>query len=116
MVLDGIICSAGEEAGDGGPLVAVEGVGPDDNVVLLRRKGLVLDGGAELVAPPEAAGLAGAAGDACADEGPVAWAVLGNQLDERGVLLWAPRPLHSILITVDHAHDDHHTTMMIRGS
>lgn len=96
MILNRIVGAAGEEASDGGPLVAVEGVCPDDGGVLGRRERLVLHVGAELVAPPQPARLAGAAGDAGADEGPVARAVLGHQLDESGVLLWAPRPLHSV--------------------
>lgn len=96
MILDRIVGAAGEEASDGGPLVAVEGVCPDDRGVLCRSERLVLHVGAELVTPPQPARLAGAAGDAGADEGPVARAVLGHQLDESGVLLWAPRPLHSV--------------------
>ncbi|TQD91160.1 hypothetical protein C1H46_023243 [Malus baccata] len=90
VIFDGIVGAAGEEAGDGGPLITVEGMSLDNNGVLLRRKGLVLDGGAELIAPTEAAGLAGAAGNASADEGPVTGAVLGHQFDQGGVLLRAP--------------------------
>ena len=93
MVLDGIVGAAGEEAGDGGPAVAVAGVGGEDGVVLGGGEGAVLDVGAELVAPAQAAGLAGAAPDVLAYEGPVAGAVAVHQAGQDLVLLRAPRPL-----------------------
>ena len=34
VVLDGVVCASGQEAGDGGPLVAMDGVGPQDLLVL----------------------------------------------------------------------------------
>lgn len=61
MVFDGIIGPAGEKAGNGGPTVAVAGMGGDDGVIFGRRERAVLDTRAELVAPTEAAGFAGAA-------------------------------------------------------
>ena len=93
MVLDGVVGAAREEARDGGPLVAVAGVGGEDERVLARREGAVVHVGAELVAPAEAAGLAGAAGDGGADEAPAVGAVLLHQAGQQAVLLGAPRPL-----------------------
>lgn len=90
MVLDGVVGTAGQEARNGGPLVAVEGVSLDYDGILGGSKRAVLDGGAELIAPPEPARLAGAAGYADADEGPIARAVLLHELDESGVFLGAP--------------------------
>lgn len=96
MVLDAVVGAAGEEAGDGGPLVAVEGVGSGDDGVLGGGEGVVLYGWGQLIAPPEAARLAGAARDLFADEGPVPRAVLLHQLFQSRVLLWAPRPFNPI--------------------
>lgn len=76
MILDGVVGPAGEEAGYGGPFVAEFGMGPNNGVVLVGREGAVLHLRRELVAPPQAAALAGSAGDGFADEGPVSGAVL----------------------------------------
>ena len=42
VVLDGVVGAAGEEAHDGGPVVAEPRVGADDGGVLLGREGPVL--------------------------------------------------------------------------
>ena len=68
VVLDGVVGAAGEEARDGGPLVAEPCVRAEDGVVLLGREGAVLHLRRQLVAPPEAARLAGATRDGAADE------------------------------------------------
>lgn len=90
MVLDGVVSAAGEEARDGGPFVAVNGVRLDDDRVLRRGKRAVLHVGAELIAPPETAGLAGSARDAGADDRPVPRTVLADELHQRLVLLRTP--------------------------
>ena len=96
MVLDGVVGSAREEAGYGGPLVSESGVGPDYGVVLFRREGPVLHLRGQLVAPSEPAGLAGAARDGLADQGPVPGPVLLHQLLQSLVLFWAPWALDPI--------------------
>jgi hypothetical protein len=96
VVLDGVVGAAGEEARDGGPLVAEPGVRAEDGVVLLGREGPVLHLRRQLVAPPEAARLAGAARDGPADEGPVAGAVAGHQALQGLVLLGAPGALDPV--------------------
>lgn len=58
MVLDAVVGATGKEAGNGGPLVAVDGVGPDDDGVLGGCEGAVLYARAQLIAPPEAARFA----------------------------------------------------------
>jgi hypothetical protein len=68
VVLDGVVGAPGEQAGDGGPLVAEPGVGAEDGVVLVGGEGAVLHLRGKLVAPPEAARLAGPAGDGLADK------------------------------------------------
>lgn len=90
MVLDGVVGPAGEQPGNGGPAVAVAGVSRHDGVVLGGGEGAVLDVGAELVAPPETAGLTGPALDVAADEGPVPRAVALDEAGEDPVLLGAP--------------------------
>lgn len=95
MVFDRVIGSAREEAGNGGPAVAVPGVGGEDGVVLGGGEGAVLDGGAELVAPAEAAGLTGAAFNVAADQGPVSGAVFVDESGQDPILLGAPRALDS---------------------
>lgn len=96
MVLDGIVGAAGEEPRDGGPAVAVLVVRREDGVVLGGGEGAVLDGGAELVAPAQAAGLAGAALDVFADERPVSGAVSVDESGQDAVLLGAPWALDSL--------------------
>jgi len=97
VVLDGVVGSALEQAGYGGPFVAEAGMGPDYGVVFLGREGPVLDLGRELIAPAEPAGLAGAARDGLADEGPVPGSVLLDELLQSVVFLgapWAFDPVH----------------------
>jgi len=97
VVLDCVVGSALEQAGYGGPFVAEAGMGPDYGVVLFGGEGAVLDLGRELIAPAEAAGLAGAARDGLADEGPVPGPVLLDQPLESLVLFgapWAFDPVH----------------------
>lgn len=55
VVLDSVVGASGQEARDGGPLVAVEGVGLGDDVILGGGEWAVLHVGAQLVAPPETA-------------------------------------------------------------
>lgn len=95
MVFDGVVGAAGEEAGDGGPLVAVEGVGFDDEGVLGGGERAVVDAGAQLVAPPQAARLAGPPWYPGAYQGPVARTMLVDELYEGGILLWAPRAFYT---------------------
>ena len=61
MVFDGIIGSPREEASNGGPPVAVAGMGSDDGVILRLGERVVLDAGTELVTPTEPAGFSRAA-------------------------------------------------------
>jgi hypothetical protein len=98
VVLDGVVGASREQAGDGGPLVAEAGVGAQDGVVLVRGEGAVLHLRGELVAPPEAARLAGPPRDGLADEGPVARAVAANQTLQRVVLLGAPGALDPVYV------------------
>lgn len=100
VVLDSIVGSAAEHAGNRGPFVAVLGVGSHYSGILFRSEGAVLDLGAQLVAPSEPAGLARSAGDRFADQGPVAWPVFLNKMLQRCVLLGAPRPLDPIGLIV----------------
>lgn len=100
MVLDGIVRSAAEHAGNRGPFVAVLGVGSDDGGILFRCKGAVLDLGTQLVAPSEPARLARSTGDRFADQGPVAWPIFLNEMLQRGVFLGTPRPLDPIGLIV----------------
>lgn len=98
MVLDGIVGAAGKEASDGGPAVAVLVVGRKDGVVLRRGEGAVLHRGAELVAPPQAAGLPGTALYVLADHRPVPGAVPVDEPGQDPVLLGAPRTLDSLSV------------------
>jgi hypothetical protein len=76
-------------------------------------EGFALDLRVELVAPAEAAGLAGAAGDPLRNRGPVPGPVSSHQIGEQGVLLRRPRPLHSLirrrspLRPIECSRDDH---------
>ncbi len=65
----------------------MELVRADDDGVLPRVEGLLLDVGVELVAPPKAAALAGAAPDMVGDLGPVLGAVQADEGAEQVVLL-----------------------------
>lgn len=96
VVLDGVVGPAGEHASNGGPPVAIHGVRSEDGVVLGGGERAVLDGGAELVAPPEPAGLPGPALDVAADEGPVPGAVALHEPGEDAVLLGTPGALHPV--------------------
>lgn len=104
VVLDGVVGSAVEEAGDGGPLVAEAGVGPDYGVVFLWREGTVLHLRGELVAPPEPARLAGPTGYRLADQRPVTRTVLLYQPLQSVVLFGAPWTLYPIHIFSAHCH------------
>lgn len=97
MVLDGVVRSAGQETRNGGPLISMDGVSPDDDGVFIGSKRAVLYAGAKLIAPSEPARLAGATWYVDTDERPIARAVLVDEVDERGVLLGAPRAFHSII-------------------
>lgn len=55
----------------------------------------MVDAGAELVAPPEAAGFARTAGNAAADERPVARAALFDEARQLLVFFGAPWPFNS---------------------
>lgn len=90
MVFNGVIGTAGQEACNGGPLVAVDGVSLDDESILGGRKRAVLDGGAKLIAPSEPARLAGTAWNTEANEGPISRAVLLHQPHQSGILLGTP--------------------------
>ena len=57
VVFDCIVGATREEASDGGPSVAVPGVGREDDGVLGWCERAVLHLGAQLVAPPQAARL-----------------------------------------------------------
>ncbi|WVZ21593.1 hypothetical protein V8G54_008915 [Vigna mungo] len=100
VVLNGVIGSTRQQTGNGGPPVSVLGVGGDDGLVLLGREGPVLDGGAELVAPAEAAGLARPAFNVAADEGPVARSVAVDEAGEDPILLGAPGAFDSVRVGV----------------
>jgi len=52
MILDGVVSSAREKPGYGGPFVPMSLMGPEYDLVLGRGKGPVLDLRAELIAPP----------------------------------------------------------------
>lgn len=80
MIFDGVVGSAREKSGYGGPFIAEFGVGPNYSVVLLEGERAVLHLRRELVAPAQTAALAGAAGNGFADEGPVPGAVFENQV------------------------------------
>lgn len=60
----------------------------------------MLDGGAELVAPPQAAGLARPALNVAADEGPVPGSVTVDEAGEDPILLGAPRAFDSVVVVV----------------
>jgi len=79
VILDGVIGAARKEARDGSPFVSVNSVRLDDDLVLRRREGTVLHLWTQLVAPSQPAGLARAAGNAAADEGPIPRAVFVHQ-------------------------------------
>lgn len=96
MILDRVVCPPGQNTGDSGPLVTVNGMGLNDDGVLCGAEWAVLHLGTELVAPAEPAGLAGSTGYAGADQRPVSGAMLLNKLDERSILLGAPRTLDTI--------------------
>ena len=100
VVLNGVIGSARQQTGNGGPPVSVLGVGGDDGLVLLGGEGAVLDGGAELVAPAQAAGLARPTLNVAADEGPVAGSVAVDEAGEDPILLGAPRAFDSVGVVV----------------
>lgn len=95
MILNCVIGASGEELGNGGPLVAVLGVCGEDGFVFFGGEGSVVDAGAELVAPPEAAGFARTAGNAEADERPVARAALFDEARQLLVFFGAPWPFNS---------------------
>lgn len=59
-------------------------------------KGFALDRGIELITPPEAARLAGSAGDSASNEGPIPGAELAHEPTQYGVLLERPWALHFI--------------------
>lgn len=112
VVLDGVVGSAVEEAGDGGPLVAEAGVGPDYGVVFLWREGTVLHLRGELVAPPEPAGLAGPTGYRLADQRPVTGAVLLYQPLQSVVLFGTPWTLYPIHIFSAHCHHKYQVNLL----
>lgn len=80
MVLDRVVSSPNQKLGDRCPLVPMNCVGIHYNSVLLFSEGFALDLRVELVAPAEAAGLAGAAGDPLRNEGPVPGPVNHDQI------------------------------------
>ncbi len=55
VILNGIVCSAGQNPGDGGPFVAVEVMRLDDGRVFQGGEGTMVHQGAQLVAPSQAA-------------------------------------------------------------
>jgi hypothetical protein len=100
VVLDGIVGSATEHAGNRSPFVAVLGVGSDDSGVLFGSEGAVFDLWTQLVAPSEPARLARSAGDRFTDQRPVAWPAFLNEMLQRRVLFGAPRPFDPIGLIV----------------
>lgn len=96
MVLHRIIRPTRKQAGNGGPSVAVPCMSGEDGVVLGRREGPMLYTGAELVAPPEPAGLPRPTLYVSAYQGPVSSTVALNKTSEDSVLLRTPRTLYSL--------------------
>lgn len=90
MVLHRIVRPAWKQPRNGGPLVAMLPVRAQDDRVLSRGEGTVVDGGAELVAPPQPAGFPGPAGDAGADGRPILGAVQLHQLRQLRILFRVP--------------------------
>lgn len=96
MVLHRIIRPTRKQAGNGGPSVAVPCMSGEDGVVLGRREGPMLYTGAELVAPPEPAGLPRPTLNVSAYQGPVSSTVALNKTSEDSVLLRTPGTLYSL--------------------
>mmetsp|Transcript_32409 Transcript_32409/g.81562 ORF Transcript_32409/g.81562 Transcript_32409/m.81562 type:complete len:349 (+) Transcript_32409:254-1300(+) len=96
-----VIRPPGDGARDDGPLVAADGVRRENLLVLLLRERPALHGRIELVAPPQAAALAGPVcqrpGDGCPVARPAQPFYL---LVEQRILLGRPRVLHHPLILV----------------
>ncbi|CAH9131927.1 unnamed protein product [Cuscuta epithymum] len=82
-------------------------MGRENSVILLRRESAVLHLGGELVAPPQAAGLPGPAGDRFADERPVPGAVGLDEALQQLILFGAPRASDPILVLLRRCHHRH---------
>ena len=93
MVFDGVIGSPGQHLGHFGPLVAVGGVGEEQDPLLVRHPFYLEDAGVEVVVPALAALLAQAPLHEFSDEGPALRAVLLDEPAHQVVLLLAPRLL-----------------------
>ena len=92
VVLDLVVGAAGELGGDGGPLVAEEGVEVDDELLLVVGKPAALDVRAEVVCPAEAAALAAAVEPGeLGQAAPAPVPVLIDVVDQQLVLLRRPR-------------------------
>lgn len=98
MVLNGVVSTAVEETGDGGPLVTELGVGAKDSLILIRREWPVLHLRRQLVAPPKPTRLTGPSGNRFADHRPVPWPVLLYKILESLILFGAPGTLDPIQI------------------
>lgn len=97
MILDGVIRPAGKNSSNSSPSVTEIGMSSDNSLILLRRKGAVLDLRRELIAPSETAGLAGTAGNGFADERPISRAMLLYKFLKGVVFLrtpWTLDPIH----------------------
>lgn len=73
----------------------------EERLAFRTCEGLAFDAGVELVAPAQAARLAGAARDAARDEAPVASAEFVHQAVQDDVLLRRPRPFDAVVCAGD---------------
>lgn len=90
MVLNGVVGSADEHLGHLGPLVAVGGVGQEEDPLLMVHPLLLADAGVQVVVPALPALLAQPALDRLGDEGPSLGAVLLDQFTNQIVLSLSP--------------------------
>ena len=90
-ILHGVICPAGQLAGNVTPSVAAGGMELQNQVVFLLCPSVLLHVWAEVVLPALSALFADAAGQEARDLVPVAWSKDRYLLGENAIFLFGPR-------------------------
>ena len=96
MVFDGVVGAAGQMLGDLGPFVTHLRVQVVEQLVFGVRPSCLFDVGIEMVVPAFATLLAQATAQMLGYERPAFGSVLGDELDDFGVLFFGPRTFDQI--------------------